>query len=182
MFARLELRVGWRAGDPEPPAFIPADLHRADDAEGFVGEEIHLEAGTHLETSQLLGRRRCGWVSTGGEGGGRRRRRLPGRERPDGRVGVGQHRLMLTQFVHETRVVGRGFGERLRGPIAVGEGPVHAAPSVEPEAVLGDDGGAERCRRRGATGQELVGDGGADEASAVFREVKSVAGERLARA
>ena len=139
MLAGLQLRVGRRARDPKPAALVPADLHRADHAEGLVGEEVDLEAGSHLETRQLLGRRRRGRVGAQRQGRRIGRRRLVGDEGADDRIGVRQPRLVLPELIHEARVAGRALGERLRGAVAVGEGPVHAAPRIEPQAVLLDD-------------------------------------------
>ena len=69
MLAGLELRVRRRAGYPEAATFIPANLHRADDPEGFVREEVHPEAWAHLEARQLFRRCQRGWVGALRAGG-----------------------------------------------------------------------------------------------------------------
>ena len=181
MLAGLQLRVGRRARDPEPAALVPADLHRADHAEGLVGEEVDLEAGSHLETRQLLGRRRRGRVGAQRQGRRIGRRRPVGDEGADDRIGVRQPRLVLPELIHEARVAGRALGERLRGAVAVGEGPVHAAPGIEPQAVLFHDRRAQGLAGLTRPVLEPIRDGRADEAGARRREVQPVSRERLTR-
>ena len=86
---------------------------------------------------------------------------------------------MLPELIHEARVAGRALGERLRGAVAVGEGPVHAAPRIEPQAVLLDDRRAQALAGLTRAGHQPVRDGGPDEAGARRREVEPVPRERL---
>ncbi len=183
LFAGFDLRIANGAGDPEAAALVPAHLDRFHDAVCLTGEKIHLKAVCDLEGSEFLLRRerlRARRLDGDGRAHADGRHRLAGDGGLDVVLGLFQQREEILHLLRKDAL--RGvlpiLGVRLRGAVAIEEGPVHGAPVVEPEALEFEDLGADR----------LVGDGSEAEgchhmlckcAMACFGELEAIFSQRI---
>src|SRR5262245_52119285 len=158
MLSWLDLGISWSAGDPKAAAFVPTNLQRTNHAERFIGEEIHRKAVPYFEAGHLFRNRESGRIRARRSRRKGRGRRTTSSERANCCVGMSQQGLELLQFLDKRRAVGRSFGKGLGVAIAECESPVHAAPCVEPQAILFHNGETQRFTGCGSRTERLRND------------------------
>ena len=178
LHARHSLRIGGRASDIQTSILVPGHLRGLGDAFEFGGEEIDLIPFRQREGGLLLVWRHDVLGLRGRRLRRHRRGLLAKRHGLNAAIHSGDERLAILEALAEGWSIASGFAEELRDAVAIDEGPVRGTPAVEPEAVLLNNGIADRHKvSGGGLSTELFRNDLGDDLKTFVGQMNAVAGE-----